>query len=367
MLFEEMREITEAAAKQTLCSRIPFRPGFRGKQKMDHEIKEIFALFFDGEPVSVQTIDTSHGEEDFRMTFFVKTDSGGRYVLKLADNDFTFPEKIAVWQRTAEEYRRLGYYCPEIFRDRTGSFPIVEYAGHRCAAYAEEFAPYRSAEDRSAEDCGQSAAPYETYQEEVWRMTARIAAQYFDYSKYPSAYCLFETFCPSDKTDEVLENALAWKKAADTLPGEFREQAGRIWQMWNDNRNALEKIYKTLPASVFQADLNPSNILLDDAGRFIGIYDFNLCGREVFLNYLMREIHDVRAICEALKTASGYYHFSDAEKNAALMLYRCLKPLWYIRVEELKEAGNDRMAIKAALDESEHMLTDQIDFRKYME
>jgi hypothetical protein len=118
---------------------------------------------------------------------------------------------------------------------------------------------------------------------------------------------------------------------------------------------------------VFQADLNPTNILLDDAGKFVGVYDFNLCGRDVFLNYIMRECGGVSDICGALGTASEYYRFSDAEKDAALMLYRCLKPLWYTRVQKLKEAGNASGAIKAALDEAEQALTDEIDFRDCME
>ena len=63
---------------------------------MDDEIKRIFALFFDGAPIDSYTIDTSRGDADFRATFIVETDAGEKYVLKLADNDFTFPEKIAV-------------------------------------------------------------------------------------------------------------------------------------------------------------------------------------------------------------------------------------------------------------------------------
>ena len=182
---------------------------------------------------------------------------------------------------------------------------------------------------------------------------------------------MFDTFCPSDKTDEVLENALAWKKHADTLPGEFEEQVGRIWQLWTKNRAALEKVYKELPTSVFQADLNPSNILLNDEGNFVGLYDFNLCGKEVFLNYLMRENYggvreEIRMIRDALRTAAGYYQFSDLEKNTAPMLYRCLKPLWFTRVEDLKELGTDREAIAAFLDETEHMLTDPVSFAEYM-
>ena len=332
---------------------------------MDDEVIRIFSLFFDDTPIAITPIDTSRGDADYRVTYIIETDAG-KYVLKLADNDFTFPEKIAVWQKTVDEYRKLGYYCPKIFRNKAGSFPIVPFHGHNCVAYAEEYAAYRSAEDRFADNFGQDSTVYDSYKNEIWRMTARIAAKYFDYTDYPSAYCLFETFCPSDKTDEVLENALNWKEYADTLPVEFAEQVGRIWRLWTENRMRLEKVYKNLPSSVFQADLNASNILLDDEGRFVGVYDFNLCGRDVFLNYLMRENSGVSDICEALKIASRYYHFSDIEKDTALMLYRCLKPLWYTKVKALKEAGSDHLAIQSCLDTAEHELTDDIDFRGSM-
>ena len=108
------------------------------------------------------------------------------------------------------------------------------------------------------------------------------------------------------------------------------------------------------------------NILLDDKGRFVGVYGFNLCGRDVFLNYLMRESSGVSGICEALKVASEYYRFSDIEKDAALMLYRCVKPLWYTRVKALKDAGSDADGIKTCLNESEEALTAPIDFAEYM-
>ncbi len=335
--------------------------------KPDEDFLSVFSLFFDETPVSVRTIDTSRDDADFRITFIAETDTGARYVLKLADNDFTFPEKIAVWQRTVEEYRKLGYFCPEIYRDKSGGFPVVAFRGHRCAAYAEEYTALRCAEDRFSEDFGRNTALYDSCKRDIWRMTARVAALHLDYTDYPSAYCLFETFCPSDKTDEVLENALNWKEYADTLPAEFAEQTGRIWQLWTENRATLEIVYGNLPTSVFQADLNASNILLDSGNRFVGVYDFNLCGRDVFLNYLIRENVSVSGICEALRIAAESYRFSELEKDTVLMLYRCLKPLWYTEVQALKEAGDDRAAVRAVLDRSEHALTAPIDFRKYME
>lgn len=331
----------------------------------EKDLQKIFQLFFDEQAVSFETINTSRGELDQRITVIALTASENKYVIKLADNDFTFPDKIRMWQRTAGEYRRLGYYCPLIFSDKDRQFPTVSYNGHSYIAYAEEFAPYRSA-DRFTDL--ETAA----YEQEKWIMTAKIAEKHFAYTSYPSGYCLFETFCPSDKTDEVLENAFRWKEYAQTLPDGFQAQVQRILKLWTDNRKALEPIYRSLPTSVFQADLNPSNILLDDSGNFVGVFDFNLCGREVFLNYLFREIYDedfdkeISMIRRTLKIVSKHYHFSQLEKNTALMLYRCLKPLWFTKTEKLKSLQNDREAQKLYLDRTEQALAEPIDLASYM-
>lgn len=341
-----------------------------GTQNDNRELFDIFGLFFDVKPTSFDIITTSRGDADFRETVIAGFESGEKSVIKLADNDFTFPEKIEMWRRTAEEYRGLGYYCPKIFPDKTGNYPAVRYKGHTCTAYGEEFSPYRPAEQRSDNASEETSAA--EYEREAWIMTAKIASKYFSYTDYPSAYCLFETFCPSDKTDEVLENALKWKEYAQTLPKEFQPQAERIWRLWTENRNALEPVYKKLPTSVFQADLNPSNILLDGSGKFVGVYDFNLCGRDVFLNYLFRETFhydykkELDSISRRLRIVSGYYHFSEDEKKAALMLYRCIKPLWYDKTERLKKLGNDTSAVGAYLNETERSLTENIDFASCM-
>lgn len=90
-----------------------------------------------------------------------------------------------MWRRCASEYRRLGFYCPQIFSSLCGDFPAVLYKGHRCFAYAEEFSPYLSA-DRCP-----NAKPF---RDELYRMTAKVAACCFQYTNLPSAYCLFDTF-----------------------------------------------------------------------------------------------------------------------------------------------------------------------------
>ena len=59
------------------------------------ELISIFQLFFDKLPYQYEIINTSHGDTDFREAIIVEWNSGEKYVIKLSDNDFTFPEKIS--------------------------------------------------------------------------------------------------------------------------------------------------------------------------------------------------------------------------------------------------------------------------------
>lgn len=335
----------------------------------NEELIGVFGLFFDELPENIEIKNTSRGEADFREAVIATWSSGEKFVLKLSDNDFTFPEKIEAWQRCAREYRKLGYYCPAILSSKQGEFPRVAYKGHNCVVYVEEFCKYTVAEERCVENSGNAVRFERKWHDAAWMMTAKMAAQQFDFCEYPSGYCLFERFCPSDKCDEVLENAMEWKKYVDGLPEHFHEQTERIWKRWNDNRSELEKIYHKLPTSVFQADLNATNLLLDENGEFVGVFDFNLCGRDVFLNYLFREIHfqyELQYLLDTLKNVSRVYCFSELEKQAAPLLYRCLTPLWFTEIEMLKEAGQDESKIQASLNRTEELQTKEIDFAAYM-
>ena len=331
---------------------------------MDKELERIFARFSDEVPESFRVISTGRSETDFRDTVIVTAVSGNRLVLKLSDNDFTFPDKIGMWQRTAEEYRALGCYCPHIWTDKEGVFPVTDYRGHKCTVYAEEYSLYPAAEERETD-----FSEYRddaVYMDDAWLLTAKVAAKQFGYTEYPSGYCLFETFCPSDKTDEVLENALEWIKLAEVLPQAYKAQTQRIKQLWYENREMLERLYPLLPRSVFQADLNSTNILVDEERHFKGLMDFNLCGRDVFLNYLMRENRPLEQLQRRLRLVSSIYSFSDLEKQAAPLLYRCLAPLWISRVEKLKQVSGDDTALREFLDETERMLTEDCKLDEFM-
>lgn len=227
------------------------------------EIIDIIAMFAKNKVSNHSTKNTSHGENDFRLAIFVKFGDESEnasalpydLVIKLADNDFTTPERLKVMRRTAQEYANLGYYCPQFFTALNGTFPYIDYQGHHCIAYAEEYSRYKSAEQFD-ETFITGDNGYYTFFDDAWIMNARIAAQHFDYTDLPSAYCLFDTFSPSDTTDEVMENAMTWYETAKKLPPQFSEQVERIWNRFLQNRNELAQYYNRLPSSVFQAALN---------------------------------------------------------------------------------------------------------------
>lgn len=322
----------------------------------------VIALFTYEEIKDCFVISNNHGEDDFRETLIVKLKSGRTIVIKVANNSFTTSERIEMWQRCAKEYKRLGYYSPQIHTAIDGSFPCVSYKEQKCIAYAEDFSNYQSAD---------KCKNIKPYRDALYTMTARVARERFDYTDMPSGYCLFELF-PGEKVDEVTENALDFNNYCKTLPESFAEQTNRMFARWKYNRNELERMYFQLPFSVFQADLNYTNVLVDSEGNFAGVYDFNLAGKDEILNYLFREIYfgsfdeELSEILRALTVVSEVYSFSEAEIQAALLIYRCVKPLWFTRVYTLKQAGQDYGMVKKILDEMENAQTRNIDFRSVM-
>ena len=151
----------------------------------------------------------------------------------------------------------------------------------------------------------------------------------------------------------------------------------KIWANWVDARNKLNEIYFDLPTSVFQADINDTNVLLDEKGNFKGVYDFNIGGKEVFINLIFREApyvsargweaffredHFALSIKKVLQISSKVYEFNQLEKKAAPLLYKCIKPLYWHSTDLLKEAGDDESEIHKCLDFIEYEQNREIDF-----
>ena len=348
------------------------------------DINDVVRLFSPKSPIKIDIKNTSHGDDDFREALLV--DFGDeKIVIKLSSNGFTDEKHLVLWERIAKEYRNLGYYCPQFIRALDGTFPTVIYKELNCVVWGEEFSKYRSAEELIKDKFSDTKLVKDgwySFLEDAMVMDAKVAACHFDYTDLPSGYCMFEKFDPSDKSDETTEDAEKWLAAAKTLPESFAGQVERIWNNWLEARRELKKIYHNLPASVFQADINDTNVLLDEDGNFKGVYDFNIGGREVFINYLVRQAPYVSTndtynsletddtflhrVLHAFDIVKKVYSFSDIEKEAAPLLYKCIRPLWWYASVELDEAGKDEAKIQRHLDEIEYEQTRNIDFTRHM-
>lgn len=349
------------------------------------ELCDLFALYSDFPPLGYEIKDTSHGAEDFRQAIFC-TWQDKKTVIKITCNDFTTEDKVRAWKKTADAYIEAGYYCPRFLPDGQGRIcNTVDYSGKRCVVYAEEYSKYKTAEEFD-EGAYMKDGRY-IFHDDAIRSIGVIASKHLRTTDTPSGYCIFETFSPSDPCDEELETAEQFRDIVyKDLPG-YRERFDRIWKLYMDNRLKLESVYRDLPTSVFQADLHISNILLSDTMDFVGLLDFNLCGRDTLLNYLFREAMGdfdedvpyegdekpfyseessqkaVDSLLHNISVVKEVYTFSEIEKANAVLVYRYLRPFWWPINSELRNIQQDDAKLNALFNWIEHELTrEDIDF-----
>ena len=129
--------------------------------------------------------------------------------------------------------------------------------------------------------------------------------------------------------------------------------------------------------------MNDSNILLDSNNNFVGLIDFNLCGKEPILNYAVREalwgISDNRLFGEKDSRLYFYdeelddlrislflenigyiqetYHFSSSEKDAFPILFRYINSFWWFHIDEIKLIKEDDNKINQLFDWLERQMT----------
>ena len=334
-------------------------------------------LYYDKEISSVEELDLCRGDDDFRKVFIVD-DGKNKLVIKYLSNTFSDRRRIEGWFALMDEYRKTGIYVPKIIPNRYCELLHCDiFDGREYYVYAEEYAIYETAEKST------STPDRSRYIPDVLRLLGRIASAKLDILDWPSAYCLLEPFCPPDTTDEATEAATAFVQfVKENIPTHL-SRAKALLKMFYERQNEVRNIYSTLPTSCFQADLNSSNILLDEKGEFAGLIDFNLCGREPILNYAIREaflaVKDSRLYGEnesclyiydkELNTLRnelflknmGYiqetYTFNEDERKAFPVLLRYMNSFWWAHLTEIKKIRSDDKKINKLFDWLELQMT----------
>lgn len=340
------------------------------------------SLYYDTEISDLETLDLCRGDEDYRKVY-IADDGHRKLVIKHFSNAFSDRRRIEGWFRLMEAYREIGLYCPAIVPNRRGERLHGDTKdGREYYTYAEEYAIYETAEHIGVDTC-QDEYGRCSFTPEVMRSLGKIAASRLDILDWGSAYCLLEPFCAPDTTDEATGYAVEFVKyIGENFPSHLH-RAKALLEMFFERQEELRGVYSSLPTSCFQADLNDSNILLDENRHFVGLIDFNLCGREPILNYTVREalwgVSDKRLFGENDRKLYFYdnkldelriklflenigyvqenYEFSEPERTAFPILFRYMNSFWWFQLDEIKRIKGDESKITQLFDWLEHQMT----------
>lgn len=340
------------------------------------------SLYCDAEPTVVKTLDLCRGDDDYRKVYIVY-DGSRKLVIKHLSNTFSDKRRIEGWFALMDEYRKIGLYCPAVVPNRYGEFIHCDNIdGRNYYTYAEEYSVYETAEQIGKEKF-KDAKGNDCFVPDTLRYLGKIASARLDMLDFASAYCLLEPFCAPDTTDEATECAIAFVNyVRDNIPA-FLSRAEALLDMFYQRQNELREVYYSLPTSCFQADLNDGNILLDSNNKFVGLIDFNLCGKEPILNYAVREalwgitdkrlygeedsrlyfydrelddLH-IKLFLENIGYVQENYEFTDYEKEVFPILFRYVNSFWWFHLDEIKRIKDDEHKITQVFDWLEYQMT----------
>lgn len=243
----------------------------------EKDVLEICKLFnvLDGKITSF--IDSSKNEEDQRYNYIIDD----KYVLKMNTNGTITEKFLDEVNSLQEKYRSIDVYCPKLYKSNEGVY-LISYSknneDYQC--YMEEFAPYKTA--RSV---------VETYEGKLDMLghVGKLASKYtnFDLVDTRSMWSIIDLAPLDDEIDEKQDNLNGLIELLQEKS--FDELANQLVIANKEARETIQIYFDELPRCVYQGDLNPSNVLVDDDGKFVGIIDFNLFGTEVNINCFLNE------------------------------------------------------------------------------
>lgn len=246
-------------------------------QKENGEVRRILA-HWQKTAAEIRFIDSSHGEDDVRENYILDD----RWVLRVNSAPVMSDGRLADLNRLILRYRAFGLAAPLFIPlDETGRFTLRLADGG--TAYLSEYLNLPTPPQR---------LPGDWYEKKLVPMVAAFAQRYrgVDVSGTYSMYSLFD-LSPYDQPngmDEKQENCLLL--ISDLRQAGEEALAGEIERLNDELRQRLRALYPALPRCVFQGDENRTNFCLDEQGELAGIFDFNMAGADVCVNYLANQV-----------------------------------------------------------------------------
>lgn len=302
----------------------------------------IFSRYLCGNTTNVRKIEKVFGDDDVRFVYLVDTDRDEHVAIKATNNSFTTRERISGWRELIDLYHACGIYAPRILLDRNGALSSVYEEGDQTyTVYAEEKKKYQTADAFGIERDDPALF------EDMVRACAKMARVSVKLPAWHTGWCIYDTFCVEDETDDTYMFANQFCKAMNRQMPRFIGQTQRIWDRFLSLYEQLRPAYQRLPKAFLQGDEGGDNVLVDADGAFVGMLDFNLAGTETILNYMFRNFCRVRINQDALSRlrdpaflrqrdeemrrrlaiVEKHYQFSAAEREAFPMYYQMVYPM----------------------------------------
>jgi len=332
-------------------------------------LKPIAELYNKNDFSVIKEFNPWNTDDDKRFVFLIKFIDTQELAIKVCRNAFTTHDKVSEWKKLCEAYLDLDIYCPQIINSINGNVSETIIIGNEeYIVYAEEMKKYRTYAEISSE------LDFENIKPAVIESIGKVAANSAYLLPFPSAFCVYDTFDSSEVIDENYQNAENFCKTVKERFKEYTNYADDIWELFLRKRKTFEPIHKNLPKASFQSDLNQSNILVDDNMNFAGYIDFNLCGTETVLSYIvisevcgyMLKKKDIAFLNDEnfLKNCDNYfyknieiikknYKFTDFERDNICLCYNTVYPFscWAVNgILEYVIKENQLQYVKSILD-----------------
>ncbi len=281
--------------------------------------ERLFSRYMRGSATNIVQIAKDFGEYDIRFVFLVDTDQGEHVAVKATNNSFTTPARIAGWKRLIDLYNDSGIYAPRIIPDLEGELCSVYCEGTiEFCVYAEEMKKNKTTKEFGL--TGREAPFFDG----MVAACAKMARASVALPAWSSAWCIYDTFCAEDETDETYERARHFCDVVDARMPQFRDRTRRIWGRFLSLYESLRPAYQQLPKAFLQGDEGGDNALVDENGNFVGVIDFNLAGAETILNYMFRNFCRVYIAQDEFPRLAdaAFLRSKDAEMKARLDVVR---------------------------------------------
>lgn len=220
-------------------------------------------------------IDSSR-DNDYRLNIILDK----KYVLRINTNRID-EARLDEIERLVNRYLKLNILAPKLYKNKDNKYSI-KYNNYSC--YLSEYLDYDTLDKVNNID-------YDLIDYEINKSIGLFSKEYtnIDLIETKSSWSIIDLAPLDDKIDEKQENLNVLLEKLKEL-GEF-DLVKDIINFNAKTRDRLKKIYKSLPRTVIQGDINDTNILVKD-GHFIGLIDFNLSGTEVNVNNFCCETNE---------------------------------------------------------------------------